>query len=160
MEGPGLQPGRIDARRGWLRPRIGPLGYRDMGDPTQGSRARIASAPRRWRSRRDGRHLAVSLGFAARMIDVATGKEVRRFAEAAGGNECRGREPRRCDARDDRTDDQALGHRHGTGEDAQAVGPRRFRRVGRVQSRRNDAWRRPVPTTPSSSGTSRRAASE
>ena len=27
----------------------------------------------------DGRHLAVSLGFAARMIDVATGNEVRRF---------------------------------------------------------------------------------
>ena len=58
-------------------------------------------------------HLAVSLGF--RGANHRRGHRQRSAAvpEAAGGNECGGREPRRRDARDDRTDDQALGHRHG-----------------------------------------------
>ncbi len=71
-----LQPGWSDARRGGPRAGIGPLGYDDLDDPTPrspepnglGAEA-LAFAP-------DGRHLALSLGFAARMIDVATGKEV------------------------------------------------------------------------------------
>ena len=48
-----------------------------MGDSTQGSRG---GSPRgeALAFTRDGRQLAVSLGFAARVIDVATGNELRR----------------------------------------------------------------------------------
>ena len=57
--------------------------------------------------------------------------------EAVGRNECGGGERGRRHARDDRTNDQALGRRQGRAENAQHAGPRRLDRVGRVQPRRD-----------------------
>ena len=106
------------------------------------SRARIASAPRRWRSPRDGRHLAVSLGFAARMIDVATGNEVRRFPKQPVGMNAVAVSPDGDTLATTGLMIKLWDVATGQEKTPKPGGPRRLRRVGRVQPRRDDAWPR------------------
>ena len=88
---------------------------------------------------RDGRRLAVSLGFAARMIDVATGKEVRRFPKQPVGMNAVAVSPDGATVATTGLMIKLWDIATGQEKTPKSVGPRRLRRVGGVQPRRDDA---------------------
>ena len=87
----------------------------------------------------DGRRLAVSLGFAAAIIDVATGKEVRRFPKQPVGINAVAVSPDGATLATTGRMIKLWDIATGQEKTPRLSGPRRLRRVGRVQSRRDDS---------------------